>query len=382
MFIETANAMGGGVGNANTILTGQRPLQILDYLEAYWAKAAPGIPPIPPIPGPADPLMARQTALDPGGLTGPKTRVPVHHIVYALCLENTRLADIMRRVVAEYRIGERLPPASAPTLRWLQVTEEVFFTSPVPFSIRSLASSLRPDPAAIRRNAYYRLLGMDLNHGTEDGHPYQYVKADVSNRDFSMVFESLLAEVWKGYINRRNFLTANATDDNAIIELVRRLREMLNARRQNGNLAREEFDAVATLSWFFLTIAYNTQVVEDLNATAIGVADRLRLIGERVGMVPHARADSYFQLATPMSEILRAIETDAIPNAADLYSGFHQPFMLQIITHWSIATGRNLKDVTAAQNAGVVLQATAPGAVPATPAMNGAGGSRTAAAPR
>jgi hypothetical protein len=197
-----------------------------------------------------------------------------------------------------------------------------------------------------------------------------------------MVFESLLAEVWKGYINRRNFLTANATDDNAIIELVRRLREMLNARRQNGNLAREEFDAVATLSWFFLTIAYNTQVVEDLNATAIGVADRLRLIGERVGMVPHARADSYFQLATPMSEILRAIETDAIPNAADLYSGFHQPFMLQIITHWSIATGRNLKDVTAAQNAGVVLQATAPGAVPATPAMNGAGGSRTAAAPR
>ena len=272
-------------------------------------------------------------------------------------------------------IRERLPPATAPTLRWLQVTEEVFFTSPVPFSIRSLASSLRPDPAAIRRNAYYRLLGMDLNHGTEDGRPYQYVKADVSNRDFSLAFESLLAETWKGYINRNNFVSANATDDNAIDELVRRLREMLNARRQAGNLAREEFDAVTTLSWFFLTIAYDTQVVRDLDAIAFGVADRLRLIGERVGMAPHARADSYFQLAAPMSVILRAIEQNAIPaagGASSLYRGIYQPLMLQIITHWSVATGRNLKDVTAAQNAGVVLQATAPGAVPAAPAMNGA----------
>ena len=376
MFIETANAMGGLVTDANRILTEQRPLQILDYLEGVWQAAALGLP------GPADPAMARTAALDlPPAPLKPPT-LPLHHIVYALCLENTRLADIMRRVVAEYRTGERLPPATAPTLRWLQVTEEVFFTSPVPFSVRSLASSLRPDPAAIRRNAYYRLLGMDLNHGTEDGHPYQYVKADVSNRDFSVVFESLLAEVWKGYTNRNNFIAANATDDNAIDELVRRLREMLNARRQNGNLAREEFDAVATLSWMFLTIAYNTRIVIDLNATAFGVADRLRLIGERVGMAPHARADSYFQLAAPMSLILREIELNGIAaagGAQSLYRGKFQPDMLQIITHWSLATGRNLKDVTPAQNAGVVLQSTAPGAVPATPAMNGAGSSRIAA---
>jgi hypothetical protein len=379
MFIETANAMGGNAAAADIILTQQRPLQILDYLEGYWQIAAPGFP------VPADPAMARPTALDPPGLLAPPAPGLVHHIAYALCLENTRLADIMRRVVAEYRSGERLPPATAPTLRWLQATEEVFFTSPVPFSVRSLASSLRPDPAAIRRNAYYRLLGMDLNHGTEDGRPYQYVKADVSNRDFSVAFETLLAEAWKGYINRNNSFGENRTDDNAINELVRRLQEMLNARRQAGNLAREEFDAVATLSWFFLTIAYDTQVVRDLDATAVGVADRLRLIGERVGMAPHARADSYFQLAHPMSVILRAIEQNAIlaaGGASSLYDGFYQPWMLQIITHWSIATGRNLKDVTAAQNAGVVLQATAPGAVPAVPAMNGAGSSRIAAAPR
>src|SRR6266508_3790937 len=202
MFIELANAMGGNAAAADTILTQQRPLQILDYLEDYWRIAAPAAFPVP-----ADPAMAR-APLDPFTLlTAPG--LPLHHIAYALCLENTKLAEVMRQIVVEYRSGERLPPTTAPTLRWLQVTEEVFFTSPVPFSVRSLASSLRPDPAAIRRNAYYRLLGMDLNHGTEDGRPYQYVKPDVSNRDFSVAFESLLAEAWKGYINRNNFVAAN-----------------------------------------------------------------------------------------------------------------------------------------------------------------------------
>jgi hypothetical protein len=381
MFIELANAIGGNAAAADAVLTQQRPLQILDYLEGYWQSSAPNAFAAVP----ADPNMARNSPLDPPTFAAPPAPAPVHHIAYALCLENTRLADVMRQVVAEYRFGERLPPATAPTQRWLQATEEVFFASPVPFSVRSIASSLRPDPGAIRRNAYYRLLGMDLNHGTEDGRPYQFVKPDVSNRDFSVAFESLLGEVWKGYINRNNFVAANATDDNAIDELVRRLQEMLNARRQFGNLAREEFDAVATLSWFFLTIAYDTAIVRDLDATAFGVADRLRLIGQRVGVAPHARADSYFQLAAPMSVILRAIEQDAIPaagGAPSLYSGIYQPWMLQIITHWSVATGRNLKDVPASQNAGAVLQATAPGAVPATPARNGAGNSRIAVAPR
>jgi hypothetical protein len=379
MFIELANVMGGNAGAANAILSGQRPLQILNYLETYWQLAAPGMP------VPADALMARANPLDAAGLPPPAALGPLHHIVYALCLENTRLVDIMRRVVSEYRSGERLPPATAPTLRWLQTTEELFFTSPVPFSVRSLTSLVRPDAGAIRRNAYYRLLGMDLNHGAEDGRPYSYVKADVSNRDFSVAFETLLAEVWKGYINRNNWVAANSTDDNAIDELVRRVGEMLNARRQGGNLAREEFDAVATLSWFFLTIAYDTQVVLDLNAAAFGVADRLRLIGERVGIAPHARADSYLQLAHPMSVILRAIEQNAIAaagGAPSLYRGVYQPFMLQIITHWSVASGRNLKEPATAQSSGAVLQATAPGAVSAAPAKNGAGPSRIAAALR
>jgi hypothetical protein len=292
--------------------------------------------------------------------------------------------DIMRRVILEYRSGERLPPATPPTQRWLQVTEEVFFGG-APYSVRSLSSLIRPDAGAIRRNAYYRLLGMDLNHGTEDGRPYPYIKADIANRDFSVVFEALLREVWKGYANRNNWINTNTTDPNAINELVRRLREMMNARRLDGSLAREEFDAVATLSWFFLAVAYDTRIVRDMNAQAVGAADRLRLIGERVGVPAHARTDSYFQLAAPLSVILRAIEQDGIAaagGAQSLYAGIYQDAMTQIITHWAIATGRDLKDVAAPQTTGAVLQATAPGAVAAASARNGGTTSRIAPALR
>lgn len=371
MFIELANAMGGNVGAANTILTQHRPLQIVDFLEAYWQVVAPGLP------VPSDPAIARPVPLDPPAIA--PLGVPIsHQIAYALCLENTRIVDIMRRVVLEYRTTERLPPATLPTQRWLHVTEEVFFTSPLPFSARSVTSSLRPDAGAVRRNAYYRLLGMDLNHGTEDARPYAYVKPETSNRDFATVFEAFLREVWKGFINRTNFLNENRTDLNAITELERRLREMLNARRITGNLAREEYDAVATLSWFFLTVAYDTQIVLDLNAQAVGVADRLRLIGERVGLPAHARSDAYFQLAAPMSVILRAIEQNAIVaagGAASLFAGIYQPLMLQLITHWSIATGRELKDPVTTVSPGAVLRATAPGAVVPVAAAGRNGGS-------
>jgi hypothetical protein len=377
MFIELATAMGATPANpapADIILTQHRPLQIVDFLEAYWQAAAAGLP------VPADPAMARPNALDQPAIVPPLAPF-IHHIAYALCLENTRLLEIMRRVTLEYRTGERLPPATPATQRWLHVTEEVLFTNPLPFSVRSVTSSLRPDPGAIRRNAYYRLLGMDLNHGTEDGRPYPYVKPEASNRDFSVVFETFLREVWKGFVNRTNFVGENKTDINAIDELERRLREMLTARRLSGNLAREEYDAVATLSWFLLTIAYDTQIVINLNAQAFGVADRLRLIGDRVGLPAHARADSYFQLAGPMSVILRAIEQGPV-GAANFFAGFYQPLMLQIITHWSIATGRDLKDPMTAVHPGAVLRATAPGAVSVALSRNGGSESRVALAGR
>jgi hypothetical protein len=60
-----------------------------------------------------------------------------------------------------------------------------------------------------------------------------------------------------------------------------------------------------------------------------------------------------------MSNVLLAIENDTIPNAQDLYAdgAFYQQDMLDIITHWSIATGRNLKDPALRQPLGVLAAA-------------------------
>ena len=253
------------------------------------------------------------------------------------------MVDIFRRVVFEWTTGERLPLPSQDTQRWLHVTEQLFFGSPWGYSIRSLATSIRPDSNAIRRNAYYRLLGMDLNHGTDDGQIYPFIKPESANREFASLFEALLIEVWRAYANRNTTVAENPTDAEAITTLLRRMREMLQSRRIGGALSREEFDAVAMLSWFHLTLEEGTPIVNDLRANAGGFADRLMRIGARVGLAAHARSDAYFQLAVPMSEVLIGIENGTITQD-DLYLGLFEDEMRTIMTHWSVATGRNIKD--------------------------------------
>jgi hypothetical protein len=177
-----------------------------------------------------------------------------------------------------------------------------------------------------------------------------------------MVFEALLAEVWRGYTNRTAFAAQNLTDDNAIQNLVRRLREMLQARRLATVLSREEFDAVALMSWLHLVLRTSTIVINDLTAQADGVADRLKRAGERVSIPAHTRSDAFFQMAEPMSRILLAIEGNAIPILANwpanLYGGVYVNDMLELITHWSIATGRDAKDLSLRPTSQAVLATT------------------------
>ena len=380
MFRQLAAAV-----SANTVLTGYRPSQLAEYLEIFWQTGRLGARQLAlgPNLGAFHQVMARADSIDPLNAAVPDPPPPAapvgwHHLVYAYMLENTRMVDIFRRVVFEMVTGERLPILSQQTQRWLHVTEQLFFGTPWAYSVRSITSSVRPDPGAVRRNAYYRLLGMDLNHGTDDGQVYPYVKADVANRDFASVWEALLVEVWRGHANRTNQFNENVTDDDAILTLVSRIREMLQTRRNAGTLSREEFDAVAMMSWFHLTLETNTQIVLDLSAVAEGTADRLMRIGDRVGLPAHARSDAYFQLAEPMSRILLAIESGAITAATDLYAGFYFQDMLQIITQWSVATGRNIKDPTARQPISNVLRqilpAGAPVGAPGTIPSGGVGG--------
>jgi hypothetical protein len=355
MFLQLATALAAGnpaltqVQASDLILTNYRPTQLLDALEQYWRQGL-GVPAMDlDVPLPDHTHLGRPGILDNSGLAAGVGEVPMpwHHLVYAFMLENTRMHDIFRRVVFEYTHGERLPHATPQVHRWVRTTEALFFTHPQAWSVRGVTSSLRPDDGAIRRNAYHRMLGMDLLHGMEDGRPYPYVRADVANREFATLFEALLAETWKGFINVPNQAGENQTDNTAIATLVRRLEEMLVARRLDGMLSREEFDAVSTLSWFHLVIATNNAVITGLSANANGEADRLRKIGDRVGLTPHARSDAFLQLAQPMSNILRAIESGALAavGPAGIYNGaVYTNDMLTIITNWSIATGRDLKD--------------------------------------
>ena len=367
MFVETAIGMapafgGNAVQAADNLLQNYRTQQIADFLEEYWRQGMGAWPQLNLglAAAPAIANHAEAALLNGVDVVGPLPIPPAnvdaagwHHLIYAYMIENTRVMDIFRRVVFEYLHGERLPRPTHDTLRWLRVTEELFFSAPRSLTVRSTTSNLRPDDCATRRNAYHRMFGMDLNHGTEDGRPYSYVKADVSNREFVVLWETLLAEVWRGFQTRTPLFSGeDQSDDVAIITLVRRLREMLLARRLNGVLSREEFDAVACLSWFHLVVTANTQVCTNLTAAAAGEADRLKHIGNLVGLSAHTRSDAYFRLAQPMSIVLRDIENGNVelqgaqalynPPAAAIVNWQNE--MQQIITNWSIATGRNIKD--------------------------------------
>jgi hypothetical protein len=282
------------------------------------------------------------------------------HLIYAYMIENTRIYEIFRRVIFEYAHGERLDVPSSQGEHWLRATEDLFYKDAPPFSIQSLTSWVRPDISAARRNAYWRMFGMDLNHGSKEGGAYPYEKAEAANRDFVPTFEILLREVWRGIENFRNEIGPNATDDAAIATLAERLFHMFQVRRRNGNLSREEFFYVATMSWMHLTVEFDSPIVQDLKAQATSPEERLRKIGERVGIPAHGRSESYFRMAEPLARILNFLETGLFntPDGAKaLYIEAPPPppppapkpppppraDMLTIITHWSLATGRDMK---------------------------------------
>lgn len=343
------------------------PHQLWRFLEEAWSARLPTLPAanahqqLPPelaaqelTSGIENQLPAVTVDIYPIGAPG-GVRMPWPHLIYAYMIEQTRAFDIFRRVLLEFLHGEHLNVPTDAGQRWLRATEALFFSDPPAGHIARVTSSVRPDPGAVRRNAYYRMFGMDLLHGSDDGRPYPYLKAQAANRQFVTVFEEFLREVWRGIENFSNTSGPNSTDDAAIAELAHALHDMLAARRRGGNLAREELWAVAMMSWLELTLAFNTPIVADIGAEAESPSERLRKAGERVGLAYHQRAEAYLELATPLSTVLRDIEAgtyDAAGQAQALYApGAPAPGtpptprqnMMTIITQWSIVTGRDMK---------------------------------------
>jgi hypothetical protein len=272
------------------------------------------------------------------------------HLIYAYMIENTAIFEIFERVLQQFVHGETQGVPSAAAQHWLRNTEELFFRDPASYSITAISSQIRPNMRATRRNAYWRMFGMDLNHGTEAGQPYPvvpYVKAEAANNGFQTVFEELLREVWVAIVNRGNESGVNPTDKGKIENLVEQLHEMLMTRRINGNLSREEYVAVAAMSWFHLTVSFNSPIVESLRAQGASAEQRLFKVAQRVGLPAHGLSKSFFDIADAMSRILILIEaspaTEIVPGL--VAPGGLQDTMNTIITHWSKTsrTGRNIK---------------------------------------
>jgi len=281
-----------------------------------------------------------------------------HHLIYAYLIENTRVHDIVERVLQEIVTGERLGQLSPESHRWARATEDLMFRDQG-FFLSSLTSHVRKSAHATRRNAHWRMFALDLNHG--EGDHAKYARAEAANTSFVATFEALLREVWRGYVNARNTSGPNAADDAAIAEYASRLHQMLGDRRERGNLTREEFVMTTMMSWFDLTVASDTPIVVDLQAQATTPEERLRKLASRVGATSHAKSRSLFELATRVSTLLIAIESGAydVPTAArTLYDvnlgGFGaNPVaadMVQIIIHWSQATGHEVKALPVVPN--------------------------------
>jgi len=298
------------------------------------------------------PLLDRKIrGVESGGPIGP-AQVRWQHLIYAYMIENTRVLEVFRRVLDSFLHGERLSTLSSESQRWLRTSEELFFRDPPSFSVGAQTSYLRPALGATRANAYQRLFGMTLN--SSDGNKPAFAVAEHANNDFVSVFDELLHEIWQGRSNFANAVGARPTDDAKLAELATRLADMLRSRRTSGTLSREEFHAVATLSWFHATLETDTHpIILDLRATASSPEERLFKIAQRVGYPAHGLSKSYFEIAEPLSRLLIGIEQETY-NRAVAVPALYTPSPPAppggpgadtdiILTHWSIIRGRDAK---------------------------------------
>jgi hypothetical protein len=329
------------------------PLDLILYMEEAWDRSEPKTP--------GERSAARETFY---GTSAFHTWTPVStsaafppwdHFAYSYVLENTRVVQILRKVVREYRSGENLGVATSATRRWIEATESLLFGAGNPLTAWLSTSQIRQDSEAVRRNAYWRMFGLDLGFGRDDNSPPVYEKAQASNTSFTALFEELLYELWQAISNINNWSGANQSDDDRIYRIAEQLRFILNARRQNDMLRREELSAAAALGWADLTLSYDSPVVADLAADATNAGDRLRMIGERVGMPAHTKSAAFFSMAGPISALLRAIEAGFVsgPDKAWLLYTIEpktlngeMPFgsdARRVITEWGAATGKDLK---------------------------------------
>lgn len=321
-------------------------LDLILHLDQVWRAGTPG----PGVAGAREALVSLGRYRD----YVPGDHPAWDHLGYSFVLENSRAVQILRRVVCEYRAGERLGAPSAATERWLDTTEALLLGAVSPLAPWLAGSAIGPDAEAVRRNAYWRLFGMDLAFGDEDNRSPVYERPTEANTGFVTLFETLLFELSQVI----DMSGVNASSDDRVFRLAQALHDMLLSRRRSNTLSREELSAATALGWAELTLASNTPVVADLRAEAGSPAERLCLIGERVGLPAHRQSSALFSMSSELSLFLRTVESGVVaspafarllylePSPAEALSGRPQPVgpaTRKVITQWAAATGRDLR---------------------------------------
>ena len=315
-----------------------------------------------------------------------------YHLIYCYLLENTRLFQIFERVIDKYMHDEELGIAEdKQVFNWIQNTEKLFYKNDYP-KATNLRSLIRPSSDESRRNAYFRLFGIDLAFGDLPGQSQpgtNYFKAKANNQQFIPLFEKYLSEIWQGYLNARNTSGPNTTDINVITDLALQLREIMQARRGRSssvdyayrNLSREEFSSVLLASWFALAICEDTPIVKFLKCESSTIGERLLKIGDKVGVPAHRKSQALFEMAGAASNILCALEahTSSLLISPDWVENmlmsmapvggsipppsvhsYYMNLFLTVINNWEKATGHRIKNPEAAFNGTLRISPSAP----------------------
>lgn len=301
---------------------------------------------------------------------------PPYHIIYAYLVENTRIVQIFERLIFLYLHDEKLNKATTPQNRlafqWIINTENLFFKYLPNTSFRNLTSQVRSQADATRRNAYFRLLGMDLAFGDQNNNPAVYHRAEFNNQPLVRLVEDLLREIWQAYTNARNQIGPNTTDLFNIIDTAQKIQELLMSRRTTEsdftnyryfNLSREEYASVVMMSWLMEAVSYDSPLVQYLKCNGNTPGERLINVGIKVGLQAHSKSEGLMDIAPPMNTFLRRIELGDYNNEGIVRTIINSQAnnlpvndpnrialmeILSIINNWEKATGHRIKSRDAA----------------------------------
>ena len=125
---------------------------------------------------------------------------------------------------------------------------------------------------------------------------------------------------------------------------------MMATRRLNGNLSREEFRAVAIMSFMHLSVLYDSPVVVDLKAQGSSPEMRLQKLAERVGMNANPKSKPLFDLAGPFSRLMQLVEAGTFNEPAGAQTLYAPPSAVsrvaeKVVDQYTLATGRDLKSL-------------------------------------